>query len=80
MKNANSRLLLASELTVIAGFHNRTAFTERNVVSIIPHNKFNKTTFDNDIAVLKVCCTNVQKHTSFPANISQNIFAIPIAR
>lgn len=63
MKNANSRQLLASELTVIAGFHNRSAFTERNVVSIIPHNKFNKTTFDNDIAVLKVTykCAKIHK-------------------
>ena len=52
----------ASELTVIAGFRSgandnsssSTSLTERNVVSIIPHNKFTKTTFDSDIAVLKV--------------------------
>jgi hypothetical protein len=58
--HTNSRLILASELTVIAGFHNDnnnnngTSQTERNVVSIIPHNKFSKESFDSDIAVLKV--------------------------
>lgn len=49
----------ASELTVIAGFrrandNSSSSLTERNVVSIIPHNKFTKTVFDSDIAVLKV--------------------------
>lgn len=50
----------ATDLTIIAGLRtandnkNSTSYTERNVVSVIPHNKFSKTNFDSDIAVLKV--------------------------
>lgn len=51
----SSRLLMAGEIYVVAGDTNSNDNAiQRNVVSIIPHNKFNKQTFDNDIAVLKV--------------------------
>lgn len=51
----SSRLLMPGEIYVVAGDTNSNDNAiQRNVVSIIPHNKFNKQTFDNDIAVLKV--------------------------
>lgn len=47
--------LAASSLTVVAGLRDSSNSTlYRNVVSINPHHKFNKTTYDNDIAVLKL--------------------------
>ncbi|CAO1330428.1 unnamed protein product [Diamesa serratosioi] len=46
---------MAGEIYVVAGDTNSNDNAiQRNVVSIIPHNKFNKQTFDNDIAVLKL--------------------------
>lgn len=46
----------AGDLSVVVGGagDSSTTSVERNVVSIIPHHKFNKTTYDNDIAVLKL--------------------------
>ncbi|XP_070494989.1 trypsin eta-like [Chironomus tepperi] len=50
-----SAKLMANDITVVAGLRNSSNSTlYRNVVSIIPHHKFNKTTYDNDIAVLKL--------------------------
>jgi len=50
-----SAKLMANDITVVAGLQNSSNSTlYRNVVSIIPHHKFSKTTYDNDIAVLKL--------------------------
>ncbi|KAG5674305.1 hypothetical protein PVAND_004283 [Polypedilum vanderplanki] len=48
-----SILAPSGDLTIVVGGSNTTT-VERNVVSIIPHHKFNKTTYDNDLAVLKL--------------------------
>ncbi|KAL7042685.1 hypothetical protein ACKWTF_001246 [Chironomus riparius] len=55
MKTNFSAKLMATDITVVAGLRNSSNSTlYRNVVSIIPHHKFSKTTYDNDIAVLKL--------------------------
>lgn len=56
MFSCYSRLLLAGEITVIAGNISKSSLegVQRNVVSIISHARYNRQKFENDIAVLKV--------------------------